>query len=231
MPEQEAKMKWLYRLEYKYGNHYIKNLMTIVVAGMALVYVADMMLTVPLTGINGLLSLNRSAILNGQVWRLITFIFVPTNTNVFWMLISIYFYYMIGRTLEYNWGGFRFTLYYLIGILGAIISAFITGYADNSYLNMSLFLAFATLVPDAQFLIFFIVPIKAKWMLIFYAVIIGLNVIQAFIFSPLNGLYALVALAFSLVNYVLFFGRTAIDMVKDEIRVRKNRRDWQNRNR
>lgn len=224
-------MKWLYKLEYKYGKYYIHNLMMIIVVGMFIVYAANMMMPqLMLTNSYiGPLALNRAAILQGQIWRLVTFIFIPSGSG-FLTFISLYFYYIMGSHLESGWGGFRFNLYYLVGILGTILAAMITGQASNLYLNLSLFLAYATLSPDSQFLLFFILPIKAKYLAIGYAVFIVLDIISTFVTrSPQMGIYALVALLFSLLNYLLFFGKGIIGIIQNEIRMAKNRRNWRNR--
>lgn len=223
-------MKWLYKLEYKYGKYYIPNLMTIVVIGMAAVAILDFAAGGALGagGLSGLLSFNRAAIAQGQVWRIITFIFLPPGSvsNPFMLLIGLYFYFTIGRALENTWGGFRFNIYYFLGILGAIVAGLVTGSSTNTYLNLSLFLAFATLAPDTSFLLFFLIPVKAKWMAIVYALFLAAQIIFAFIASPAYGLVNLVSLLFSLVNYAIFFGRTLITSIQDQIRIQKNRRNW-----
>ncbi len=222
-------MKWIYRLEYKYGKYHIRNLMAYIVGGMALIYVANM--AMPALNLISWLTLDRAAIFRGQIWRLITFVFVPPQGQPFWLLIALYFYYMMGRLLEATWGSFRLTLYYVIGILGTIAAALITGYGGNDYLNLSLFLAFATLAPDTEFLLFFIIPIKAKWMMIFYAVFAVLNVVNSFLFSFPLGIAALVSLAFSLINYFLFFGNDLINRFRMRQQIKRNRRNWDNWNR
>ncbi|MDL2324126.1 rhomboid family intramembrane serine protease [Ruminococcaceae bacterium OttesenSCG-928-A16] len=224
-------MKWLYKLDYKYGRHYIRNLMRIIVVGMAMVYIAGYVM--PEYNLASYLSLNRSAILSGQVWRLITFIFVPEQTSPIWIFISLYFYYFIGTSLESVWGGFRFNLYYLAGILGSILACFISpaGYADNTYLNLSLFLAYATLAPDATFQLFFLISVKAKWLAIFYVVFAGLTIAVSFRSGLFFGLSALVTFGFSLLGYLLFFGPTLLGIIKEQIRIAKNRRNWRNNSR
>lgn len=224
-------MRWLYKLENKFGRHYIRNLMAVVVIGMAGVYVLDLFFAPSGMAISSYLSLSRAAILQGQVWRLITFIFVP-GSNSIWLLITLYFYYMMGRMLEQAWGGFRLNVYYLFGMLGAIVAMFFTGYGTNTYLNLSLFLAFATIAPDTRFMLFFFIPIKAKWMAVAYAALLAVQLVQTFLFySPLAGLYSLISLALSLVNYLIFFGPTLVRTIKEQWRVYQNRRQWRNRNR
>ncbi|MDL2253976.1 hypothetical protein LJC49_07890 [Ruminococcaceae bacterium OttesenSCG-928-I18] len=222
-------MKWLYKLEYRFGKYYIHNLMTIVVIGMAAVYIFDMAAANAGFSMSNLLSLERSAILSGQVWRVLTFVFVPTTSGAFWMLIACYFYYMIGKGLENAWGGFRMNVYYLMGMLGAIASCFIIGYGTNVYLNLSLFLAFATVAPDTTFMLFFILPVKAKWMALAYAAFLVIQLLFTFIGNPMLGLISLVSLGFSLLNYFIFFGGTMFRNLKEQIRISQNRRNWRNR--
>lgn len=228
-------MKWIYKLDYKFGRYHIRNLMRYVVGGMVVVYVLQLLLSpINLTGAGGWLSLWRDGILSGQVWRLITFIFIPEGGNVFLMFISLYVYYLIGNSLENIWGGFRLNLYYLIGILGSIASVFVSplGYTTNTALNLSLFLAFATLAPDTQFLFFFVIPLKAKWLAIGYVGFMAIDLIRAFALVGVGyGLSMLIAYGFSLVNYLLFFGPTLISGLKDRIRIAKNRRNWRANNR
>lgn len=227
-------MRWLYKLEYKYGRYHIRNLMTIIVAGMAFVYLLQMMM--PSIPIVSYLAFSRRLIMQGQVWRLISFILVPPGMSGsmwggFMTFIALYFYFMMGRNLESVWGGFKLNVYYFIGILGAIAAGFLTGIGSNSYLNASLFLAFATIAPDTTFLLFFILPIKAKWLAIAYAVLTAVELVNSFFLGMSVGLASLVALAFSLLNYLLFFGGTLVNSIKEQARIAKNRRNWQNRNR
>ena len=71
---------------------------------------------------------------------------------------------MIGSTLEREWGAFRFNVFYIAGVLGTIIGGFIAGYATNFYLNMSLFFAFALLYPEFELMLFFVIPVKIKYL-------------------------------------------------------------------
>ena len=106
-------------------------------------------------------------IMEGQVWRLLTFVFIPQSTSPLGLVLTLYFYYLIGNTLENTWGDFQFNVYYLCGMLGAILAAALTGYGTSYYINLSLFFAFAMLYPDFQVLLFFIIPIKMKYMALF----------------------------------------------------------------
>lgn len=224
-------MRWLYKLEYKYGKYCIRNLMTYIVAGMAIVYVLDMMLNMDL--ISSLIFF-RPAILQGQVWRVLSFILIPPGIgSPFLMLISLYCYYLLGNLLEGMWGSFKLNVYYLVGILGAILAGFISpiGFAGNTALNSSLFLAVAASMPETQFRLFFLIPVKAKWLAALYFIFEVPGVINAFGAGGMYGLSYLIVLAFSLLNFFLFFGRGLLDTVKNQIRIYKNRQNWNNRNR
>lgn len=213
-------MKWLYKLEYKYGRFCIPNLMLYIVIGQAFVYLADMF---TYGAFSGFLTLYWPGVLQGQVWRLLTFIFVPQSGSMLSLLISLYFYYFIGSTLENAWGSFKFNVYYLCGILGAILAAIITGMGFNMYLNLSLFFAFAVLFPDMQVLLFFIIPIKVKYMALFSGAL--------YLFYIIIGSWAVRAsIVASLLNFFLFFGGNFINTVKQELRYRKTRNAWRNQN-
>ena len=203
------------KLERKFGRLAIKNLMMIIVGAMAIVFLMDIFVSAK-TGYSlwGRLMFERGAILSGEIWRVFTFIFLPPNSSLFLIIISLYFYYLIGTTLENQFGSFGFTLYYLLGIIGAIVSGFITGYATNYYLNMSLFLAFAILNPNFEILLFFFIPLKMKWLAIIDAVLLGLS----FVSSTWSGRLALVM---ALLNLLIFFTPHLIDQIKAADRRRK----------
>ncbi len=155
-------------------------------------------------------------ILRGQVWRLVTYLFMPTDSNIFLELISLYFYYFIGSSLERQWGTGRFTIYYLFGVLFNIVFGFVmyfvlrpslgslTGVAVGSvmnatYLNLSMFFAFASIWPDAQVLLFFFIPVKMKWLALLDAVFFGVSILTQMSLFPLN-LLPLVAI----LNFFIF---------------------------
>ena len=154
--------RFLSRLEKKMGRFYISGLMKIIVFGMAGVFLLDLFFSRSVTA-SDLLSFNKALILQGQVWRLVTFVFIPEGTSPSFIFFTLYFYYLIGTALENRWGSRRFNLYYLIGILGADLGGMLTGYGTSHYLNLSLFLAFACLYPDFEILLFFVLPVKIKY--------------------------------------------------------------------
>lgn len=242
-------MNWLDKLNRRFGRFALRNLMTYVVCTMAFVFLVDFIFAAEFArvggiwqgGLAGLLSFNRDAIMAGQVWRLISFIFIPETTSILWIAFSIYFYWMIGRSLEIAWGSFRLGFYYFCGIILTVAGGFICGGAANTYLNLSLFLAYATFFPDNEFRIMFILPIKAKWLGIADAVITGLLLIL----SIVNGDWiSVVSICTSLGNFMIFFGPYFIGMlvgfIKRKIRKQKydssvtwgktqNRKYWKNR--
>lgn len=128
------------------------------------------------------MTFNPYAILHGQVWRLVSFIFIPPSTS-FLALISIYFYYFIGTALEQQWGTARFNIYYFSGILLTILYGFLMYFVFGknvnltaSYVYLSMFFSFAALFPNMQVLLFFVIPIKMKWLAIVDAVFFLISV-------------------------------------------------------
>ena len=214
-------MDWIYQFERKHRNFGISDLMKYIVITQAIVYVADAIMTN--LNLISLLSLNMAYVLKGQVWRLVTFLIIPPQTSVIFIIFALYFYYILGSALEADWGTCRFNLYYIIGIIGCLLTAVITGSASNTFLNLSLFFAFAILFPDFEFLLFFILPVKVKYLAILDAVI---YVIQ-FVMGPWS---TRVAILFSLVNLFLFFGKDMIAKTKKEISYLKTRNSFRRNN-
>ena len=205
-------MRFLDNVSYKFRRYAIPNLMTYIVAGMAIIYLSDWFI-MPQLGfsVSELLTFDRDAILSGQIWRLISFIFLPPDSSVLCIVLSLYFYYIIGSGLEGAWGSFKFNVYYLVGIIGTILAGMITGYGTNYYLNMSLFFAFAAAYPDFQLMLFFILPIKIKWL----AIADGVLFLLSFLFSGWGGKLALLA---AVLNFLLFFGGDVINWFKNKKR-------------
>jgi hypothetical protein len=162
---------------------------------------------------------DRSLILQGQVWRVISFVAVPDQSNPFFMLLFMYVYYSLAREIESNWGGFFFNLFYLFGVIGTIIGGFITGYASIVYINLSIFLAYAALFPHAVFLLFFIIPVKAKWLAIIYLIFLGISLI-------LGDFATKIAILFSMGNIILFFWNDYYPKIRDKFRYRKIRETY-----
>ncbi|MBQ8136214.1 MAG: rhomboid family intramembrane serine protease, partial [Clostridia bacterium] len=156
-------MRLIDQLERKLGRFYIRGLMKYICFGMAGIYVLDLFFYTSGISASAFLAFDRDLILRGQVWRLVSFILIPPSSSPIFILLSLYFYYFLGTTLENQWGSRRFNLYYLIGIIGADIGGMVLGYNTNEYLNLSLFLTFACLYPDQEILLFFILPVKVRY--------------------------------------------------------------------
>lgn len=153
-----------------------------------------------------ILCFSRTAILQGQIWRLVTYPFVFGAGNPLFTLLLLFCYYSLGRAVENVWGTFRFNLFYLTGVVMMDIYGMIFGAAaDASYLNLSLLLAYATLYPNASFLLFFIIPVKAWFLALIDFVTIAYGLF-AYPF-PYN-LFPVIALA----NYFLFFGSDVLNI-------------------
>src|ERR1700681_3949122 len=106
----------LARLERRLGRYAIPNLIMYVVGGMAVVWV--LLLSRP-EGV-GRLMLDMGAVRRGQVWRLVTFLFIPQASSPIWVLVTVYFTWWVGSSLEQHWGAFKFNVYYFIGAIGTI---------------------------------------------------------------------------------------------------------------
>ncbi len=223
-----SKMKLINKIERKFGKYAIKNLMFYIIG----LYVLG--LIIQLFGgdfYESYLSLNVGKVLQGQIWRIVTFIIAPpANSSLIFMAFTLYLYYMIGTVLENVWGAFRFNLYFFMGIIFHVIAAFliyfIFGYSyefTTYYINLSLFFAFAATYPDMEFLLFFILPIKVKWLALIDALYMGATIIfgYGFQFMPVSMQYRLympliqlgiipspviaTAALVSILNFIIFF--------------------------
>ena len=216
------------RFCFKNRDKGIPNLMLYIVLGNALVYLFTM--TSGNLVVYNTLCFNRGLILQGQVWRLFSYVFTSfsVTSNLLLVAVSYFCYYSLGRSIESSWGTFRFNLYYLSGVLmmdlfamafGGILipsEAYLYDFSSlysgmGYYLNLTLFLGYATLHPDAQFLLFFIIPVRA-W--IFGVLDLALTLYEIYTLSfPLfcfpHNLFPLVAI----LNYLLFFGKDVLNLL------------------
>lgn len=190
----------------------IPNLMLYICIGNAVVYLMSQ-----ITGnvfLYNLLIFYRPAIMAGQVWRLITYPLTMYNNNILFMLISLLCYYSLGRAIESRWGTCKFNIFYFTGvILMDIYCMIFGGQATVYYLNMGLFLVFSTLYPDAGFLLFFIIPVKAWLFALFDLAIIAIGLFQDPF--PVN-IFPLIALG----NYFLFMGKDVLNLIPLGLRMK-----------
>ena len=212
---------------YKHPRFGIPNLMLYVVIGNGIVWLFSLFAPEILS----FLLFSPYHILHGQVWRLVTFIIYPISTN-FLAIIAFYFYYWIGSTLERQWGPGKFTIYFFSGVILTVIFGFVVYFLGKinlsvsaDYIYLSMFFAFATLFPDMQVLLFFIIPIKMKWL-----ALVDLLFFAYEIFSCLRlGIYFAAALpVIALLNYLLFCGGWLFDRLSPARRQqRKNTVNFQ----
>lgn len=226
-------MNFLNKMERKFGKYAIKNLTYYVIGA----YVLGFLIQYFRPDIYAnYLSLNADAIIHGQVWRIITFIIAPPSNSLIFLFFVLYLYYFIGTTLERTWGEFKFNVYFFTGVLLHAIAAILIYLASGVviemstyYLNMSLFLAFAALNPDMKLMLFFVIPIKIKWLAILDAVYFGITIVSGlvtyFVYVPeltsyyadmgyvydnirVSALATSIAALLSLMNFLIFFFAT-----------------------
>ena len=189
-------MTLLDKLERRIGFIAIPGLVRIIVTFNALVF--GLVLLNP--GFEQYLSLDPARILQGEVWRLVTYIFVPQIRHFLWVAVALWFLWSVGDGVERAWGAFRVTLYYLVGMIGTTLAAFFFGASlSNSLLNATLFFAFARFYPDEVIYVMFILPVKIKWLAWFFAGLLLLGFITG---SNAARLTMIAATS----NFFIFFG-------------------------
>lgn len=210
-------MNFLNKMERKFGRYAISGLMRYIV-------ILDVLgtllgIVMPSGFYMSFLSLDIGYILQGQVWRLFTFVLYPSlgsglmsPISILFYAVELYLYFWIGNCLENAWGTFRFNLYFISGILLNILSSIILFAAFRfsfpiglSSVNQAMFLAFAVLYPNIQLMLFFVIPIKVKWLGIFYGFMLGYSVLT----DLLTGAYAFaLASLVGIANFLIFFFAT-----------------------
>lgn len=189
------------RFCYRHPRFGIPNLVYYLIGGSCVVYLLDL-LTYSRVAVSSLLAFDRALIFQGQVWRLVTFLFTTWGQNPFFFLLAMYFLWFIGTSLEREWGTAKFTCYYGLGVLLTLVLGLLTGSASTAYIDLTLFLAYATLYPDTQFLILFIIPVKAKWLAWIDGVMLALSFLGSVATLNLGGALMVVV---SIFNYLIFF--------------------------
>ena len=204
-------MNWLDKLERKLGRYAIPNLTVYLLAG----YVIGFAVMNFMPSLLNWLTLEPGLIIRGQLWRIISWVLIPPSSSLISLIFLVLLYYSLGSALERTWGTFRYNVYIFSGILFTVAAAFLlygalyliygvefsllsVGMISTNYITMSIFLAFAAIYPDMEVLLYFILPIKMKWMALVYAAMAVYYFIQ-------GGLATRVAIAASLLNFVIFF--------------------------
>ena len=203
-------MLLLSRMESKFGRFAVPNVTVFLIVGQVFLYVAQYIQRAE--GGGNLLEkvqLTPANVLNGEVWRLVTFLFDPPVTNLIFAFFFWYIFYFMGTTLEATWGTFRYNVFLLVGYLACLAGAFAAYFfpvqnmpvlpASNGFLYGTVFLAFARLYPDFVLYIMFILPVKIRWLALLTWIIYG--------WTFLTGDWMTKAMIVSSVaNYLLFFG-------------------------
>lgn len=198
-------MDLLNDLERKFRRYAVSNITLYLILGQVLFFVFDM---------SGRFILERvvlipDRVLAGEWWRLITFLFIPPLTNPIFAFFAWYLFYLMGNALEGHWGPFRYNLFLVIGYLVTVAVTFLFPFssATNIFIGGSVFLAFAFLYPDFTLYIFFIIPVKIKWLALLTWI--------GYAYQVLFGSWPtrLLVLA-SISNFLLFFGRDILWRMK-----------------
>ncbi len=205
---------WIDRFAYRHPGFGVPNLMLYVIGCNVLVYLLALFSSPAAVRF---LAFDWGAICRGELWRLVTFPFITGYSSVqdlFWLVISSYFYYWIGGLLEREWGTAKFTLYYLSGVLltalGGVIMGLIYGSAyimGASYVTQSMFFAFAMLYSEAQVLLI-IIPVKVKWIAWIDGAMFALDILRNLIHGSLIG--ALLPIL-ALLNFFVYFWPQLMD--------------------
>ncbi|MBI4612330.1 MAG: rhomboid family intramembrane serine protease [Planctomycetes bacterium] len=203
-------MGFLDRLEKRFRRFAIPGLIHHVVVANASVYLLYYLAPEWIE----LIRLDREKVAAGEFWRLITHLSIPPHVNPFFLYFALYLLWIYGRALESAWGAFRFTLFYLVGAVGTTVAGLVapgavpgTAMASSANLNLSVFLAFATIYPDFTILMFFVLPVRVKWLGIFAAAGLGLELVFG---NWTTRAFVLAATA----NYILFFWRPFLDVLR-----------------
>ena len=198
-------MNFLDKLERRLGNLAIPHLTEILIFGQAVVWLA---------ATAGWLTLQNIVLVPGLVqsgeWRrLLTFLLIPPSMNPIWLLVGLMFFYFIGKALETQWGEFRYTLFIFAGYAATVASSFLFPRypVTNMFIGTSIFLAFAILYPEMEVQLFFILPVKMKWLAAFSCVI--------YVWQILTGTWPIrVQILASLFNLALFFGADFVRLLQ-----------------
>jgi membrane associated rhomboid family serine protease len=210
-------MRWLDTLERRFGYLGIPGLIRIIVAFSALVFL--------LVRLNpdfiSALDLNPERLRHGEIWRLVTYIFIPQTFSFLWIIFVLWFLWFIGDGLEHAWGPFRLTLYFLVGMIGTTAAALFFGSNfSNTMLIASLFYAFARFYPDQVIYVLFILPVKIKWVAWVSAAFLLLG------FFVNSNSYRMATVA-ALSNYLIFFGPEIVYQARHRHEVSSRRRRFE----
>lgn len=196
---------WMNQLERRFGRYAVQNLTVYLVACYGFGYVVALLMPQLLS----YFTLEIGLVLKGQIWRLLSWVVIPSGGNFLVVLLTMYMYYMLGRTLESAWGAFRYNVYIFSGMLFTIIGAFLLHLLSGGmvglgimfspyYIYMSVFLACAAIMPDLELYLYFLIPVKMKWLAVLDVVLLAVQAIR-------GGTAVRIVIIASLLNFVIFF--------------------------
>jgi hypothetical protein len=197
---KDGVMSLINSLENRFGRHAIPGLVAI----LAWFQVAVWVLIKIRPEFAGALTLDRAQVLDGQMWRVLTWVFIPGADNPLFLFFAVMLMLMFSEALDRAWGPFRVNLYVWGGVLAMILGAMIfqrpheVAFWSGLTLYTSIFLAFAVVAPNFEILVFFILPVKMKWL----AAITGALLLLSFLGTPQMRL----PIVFSLLNFFITFG-------------------------
>jgi hypothetical protein len=196
-------MSFINSLENRFGRHAIPGLVAILAWFQVAVWILNMLRP----GFVAMLTLEPGLVASGEVWRLLTWAFLPITDSPIWLIFAVMLMVMFSAGLDQAWGPFKVNLYIFGGILSTIIGAmFFSSPPSGLTLYTSIFLAFAVIAPNFELLLFFILPVKMKWL----AALTGAGLLLKFISSP----HARLPILFSLLNFFIAFGPRFIRWLK-----------------
>lgn len=198
-------MSLLDRLERRFRGTGIPNITLYLVIGQIVFFVAEQAGRLDILRV----VLIPQLVIQGEWWRLVTFLFIPPAANLVFAFFAWYLFYLMGSALEGHWGTFRYNLFLLIGYVLTVAASFLMrgGMATNVFIGGSVFLAFAFLYPDFVLYIFFILPVKIKWLALITWIGYG--------WQLLTGTWETRFLVLaSIGNFLLFFGRDILWRMK-----------------
>ena len=218
--------RFLDQLERRYGRHRgIRNLATIIVMGAAALFVVDYLLVLftDMPSLSSRFCFDKMRIMRGEIWRMVTFVFVPTmGNNLIVTALGLYMVWLMGNMLQSYWGTFRFTIFYIVGWVGTVVAGLVSGYATAHYLNLSMMLAMACIQPDLKLSLYGVLDIRLKWIALLALAGMMLPFISVRDWSELA------LLLVSLINVVLFFADKLIGSLRQTIRHQRWKRNWRN---
>jgi hypothetical protein len=194
----------LSKLERKLGRFALPNLTLFLIVGQVLVYTITQVRPRALENIQ----LVPAKVLEGDIWRLFTFLVQPPETIPIFAFFFWYLFYLMGTALEHQWGVFRYNVFLLIGYVATVAAAFLVpqATASNVFLEGSVFLAFAYLYPNFELYLFFILPVKIKW----FAMFAWIGYFLQFAYGDWS---TRAMIAASVLNFFVFFGRDVLDRI------------------